>query len=52
MKTRFAKYGSSMHLRIPAEIVELVKLDLEKDYDVEFSIDGDSKAIIIKIKAI
>jgi antitoxin component of MazEF toxin-antitoxin module len=52
MKTRFAKYGSSLHLRIPAEIVDLIKLDIEKDYDIEFSIDGDSGSVVIKIKAI
>lgn len=52
MKTRFAKYGNSMHLRIPSEIIELIKLDADKDYDVDFAIDGDSGCVVIKVRVL
>ena len=40
MKTRIAKYGNSLHLRIPAEIADVIKFDFDKEYDLEFAVDN------------
>jgi antitoxin component of MazEF toxin-antitoxin module len=50
MKTKFAKYGDSIHIRIPAEFLSLMTtLDLTREYDIDIILDGDEKAFIIKI---
>jgi antitoxin component of MazEF toxin-antitoxin module len=49
IKTKIAKYGGSYHIRIPAAIMQLINFDIEKEYRVEFSIDADVGAAVVKI---
>ena len=49
MKTRLAKYGNSLHLRIPFEISQVIKLDLEKDYELEFIVDNGELVFKLKV---